>query len=139
LILAAGYPFRRIIGVEFSPALSDIAQRNLEAARPRFRCADVRAVAADATSYVVPDDVTIAYFNNPFARPLFEEVLARLRASLSAHPRPLRIVLNYPPDSQLLAAMRESGWLTMVDDIELEADRRCAIASAIEPDAPTAS
>jgi hypothetical protein len=135
LILAASYPFRRIIGVEFSEALNAIAARHLEAARRHFQCTDVQAVSADATSYIVPDDVTIAYFNNPFDRPLFEKVLARLRASLAAHPRPFRIVLNYPPDSQLLDAITKSGWLTIVDDIGLEADRRCAIArAAVVPD-----
>jgi SAM-dependent methyltransferase len=130
LILAARYPFKRIIGVEYSQVLNDIAARNIEVARAHLRCKNVGTVAADASKYDVPDDVTIAYFNNPFHRPLFEEVLARLHASLSANPRQLRLVVNVPPDCQLPAAVKESGWLTIVDAIDLPPDRRCLFAVA---------
>lgn len=128
LILAASYPFRRIIGVEFSPALNDIALRNLQEARPHLRCGDVRAIVADATTYDVPLDVTVAYFNNPFERPLLESALEQLRASHAARPRPLRVVLNYYAGSPLADALNEASWLTIVDRFELEAGRQCAVA-----------
>jgi SAM-dependent methyltransferase len=139
LIMAARCPFRRIIGVEFSPELNDIAVRNLETARHTFRCRDVSTVVADAARYDVPDDVTVAYFNNPFDRPLFDQVLDRLRASLARRPRRFRLVLNYYPDSPLIDAVRESEWLTIVDGFELEAGRQCAIANgaAVTPAMPS--
>jgi hypothetical protein len=129
VIIAAAYPFRRIIGVEFSPQLNDIALRNIDKARATFRCADVATIVADATSYDVPPEVTVAYFNNPFDRPLFERVLERLRASVATHPRPFRVVLNYYLGSPLVAALKEAGWLTIVDHFDLEEGRRCAIAT----------
>lgn len=128
LILAAAYPFRRIIGVEFSPELNRVAVHNLEAARGRLRCRDVSTVVADAGAYAVPPDVTVAYFNNPFDRVLFEATLAQLHASVTAHPRRLRIVLSYPPDSQLPAAIAACEWLTVEHHLALTADRRCLIA-----------
>lgn len=130
LILAAGYPLRRIIGVEYSETLNAIALQNIDKARAHFVCADVSAVAADATTYAVPEETTLAYFNNPFDRPLFEQVLARLRASLLARPRQFRLILNYYPDSDLVPALEDCPWLTIVDRFDLEAGRRCVIATA---------
>lgn len=130
LILAARYPFKRIVGVEYSQVLNDIAARNIDVARARLRCKDVHSVVADASSYVVADDVTIAYFNNPFHRPLFDKVLERLHASLSANPRKLRLIVNCPPNCQLPDAVKASGWLTIVDEIDLPPDRRCLFAVA---------
>ncbi len=129
LILAASYPFRRIIGVEFSQALNDVALRNLAAARGHLRCDDVATVVTDARQFVVPPDVTVAYFNNPFDRAIFEGVLAQLRASVTAHPRRLHVMLSYSPDSELPAAIAASGWLTVEHEFALEADRRCVIAT----------
>jgi hypothetical protein len=129
LILAANYPFRRIIGIEFSQALNDIAERNVAAARGHVRCEDVTTVVTDARQFVVPPDVTVAYFNNPFDRSIFEGVLAQLRASVTAHPRRLHLVLSYSPDSQLPAAIAACDWLTVEHEFALEADRRCVIAT----------
>ena len=128
LILAAGYPFRRIIGIEFSPALNAIATANIETARPQLVCTDVTTVVTDAREYVVPPDVTVAYFNNPFDRWIFDEVLVQLRASLTAHPRRLHVVLNCPPESKLPEAVAQCGWLCVEHQLGLEADRLCVIA-----------
>jgi hypothetical protein len=130
LILAASYPFRRVIGVEFSTELNDIAEINLAAAREHLLCRDVITVVTDARRFVVPPDVTVAYFNNPFDRLLFEEVLAQLRASVVAHPRRIHVVLSYPPDSHLPPAITACGWLTVEHELALEADRRCMIAAS---------
>jgi hypothetical protein len=130
LILAASYPFRRIIGVEFSKELNDVAETNLAAARQHLQCPEVVTVVTDARRFVVPPEVTVAYFNNPFDRPLFEDVLAQLRASVAAHPRRVHVVLSYPPDSLLPPAIAACGWLTVERELALEADRRCIIAAS---------
>src|SRR3954466_14494536 len=66
LVLAARYPFKRVIGVELAPELAAIARRNLASARLRRRVGDTEVITADATTYVVPDDVTVVYLFNPF-------------------------------------------------------------------------
>ena len=63
---AARRPFRRVIGVEISPALAEIARANLATRRHRHRCPNVEIVVADAKEFRVPDDLTIAYFGHPF-------------------------------------------------------------------------
>ncbi len=99
---AAWYPFRRVIGIELSPRLNDIARDNIARNRDRLRCRDVELVATDALDYAVPDDVTVVYFGNPFQGPVFGGVVAQLKASLERRPRRMRIVYGNPIEEQQL-------------------------------------
>jgi hypothetical protein len=106
LIVAGQQPFKRVLGVEMSEELNEIARDNLDRNRDRFRCPDVEVISADATQWEVPDDVTIAYFFCPFPPRVFEEVLQQLFASLERRPRPLQLVYFFmsDPDRELLMA-----------------------------------
>jgi Methyltransferase domain len=85
LLIASHYPFREVVGVEFSPALHEIAQDNIRRYQsPARRCRNVRSVCADAASYALPERECVLYFNNPFAEPVFARVLANIQA---AHAR----------------------------------------------------
>ena len=103
---ALHYPFRRVYGVELSEPVFEIAQRNLSVCRDRLRCPDVRLISADATSFDIPDDVTVALFANPFGGELFETVVARLLESVDRRPRRLRIVYGNPVEE---AALMRTG------------------------------
>ena len=94
LLLASLRPFRRIVGVEFSPELAAIGRRNIEAWRVRHPdCADIELVCQDATTYEFPDGPLLVYMFNPFDEPLMSTVLARLRASVEQRPRRVVLVL----------------------------------------------
>ncbi|SNR77462.1 methyltransferase domain-containing protein [Blastococcus mobilis] len=99
---ALHYPFRRVYGVELSERMHEIAQRNVETCRNRLRCRDVRLIRADAATFDIPDEVTVALFNNPFVGGLFEAVVARLLESVDRHPRRLRIVYGNPVEEDAL-------------------------------------
>ncbi len=102
---ATRYPFKRVIGVELSEQLNEIARANIERNRERLRCPDVTLVAADALDYDFPDDVTIVFFANPFKGPVFAGVLAKIEESLARNPRRLRVAyLNPVEEKQLLEA-----------------------------------
>jgi hypothetical protein len=96
VLVAARFPFRRVIGVELSAKLNEVARENLERNRSRLICPDVALITADAGSYEIPDDVTVAYFANPFGPPLFGEVIDRLRASLERNPRRFALIYGVP-------------------------------------------
>jgi len=95
VVAAARRPFRRVIGVELSPDLAATARRNVERARRRLRCRDVEIVVQDAATYEPPDDVNVVFLFNPFGPPVLDAVMERLRASLEAHPRRMRILYLY--------------------------------------------
>lgn len=101
---ARNYPFRRVIGVEISPELYEIEMRNVDRNRHRLRCKNVELVNADVLDYHVPDDVTIAYFYNPFTGPIFEHVLAELCQSVERNPREIRIIYLCPREEDRLLA-----------------------------------
>jgi SAM-dependent methyltransferase len=93
LMLAAEFPFRRIVGVEFSPELTEIARRNLESfGRERRSSTEFELVCVDAVEYDIPDEPAVLYFYNPFAEQVLRRVLERIRASLQARERPAFIV-----------------------------------------------
>ncbi|MEA2183211.1 MAG: hypothetical protein QOF69_2396 [Solirubrobacteraceae bacterium] len=104
---AMGYPFRRVEGVEMSADLTAVARENLDRGRGshRFRCDDIRLVTCDVHDYEIPDDLTIAYFYNPFRGAIFQSIVDRLVASVQRHPRRLRVIyLNPLEEKRLLKA-----------------------------------
>lgn len=60
-IIAARFPFRKVIGVEMSSKLCRQAQDNLKTSSVPRR-ADVQFVEADAAHFTVPDDTSVVYF-----------------------------------------------------------------------------
>ncbi len=99
---ALHYPFRRVYGIEMSEQLHRIAEQNVELSRDRFRCRDVRLVRANVLDFEIPDDVTIAFFYNPFVGEVFKNVISRLLASVDRRPRPLRIIYGNPVEEEAL-------------------------------------
>jgi hypothetical protein len=96
LCQAARYPFSRVIGVEISPALVDVARKNVDSNRRRFGATVVELVNADAVDFEIPDDVTVAYLYHPFAGKTFEAVIDRLVESIDRKPRRLTIIYACP-------------------------------------------
>lgn len=96
VLIAGTLPFRRVIGVELAGEMTERARTNVTRARHRLRAGEVEFVVADALSWEVPADLTVAYLYCPFTGAVFHAVLKRLLDSVDLHPRPLRIVYNYP-------------------------------------------
>lgn len=103
LLVAAELPFDRVVGVELSERMNELARRNLDRARRRSRAGSVELVTADALEYEIPDDLTVAYMYCPFYGDVFARVIERLLASVDRRPRALRLVYNYPAEQRVLA------------------------------------
>lgn len=99
---AANYPFRRVVGVELSEQLNEVAMRNIDRNRERLRCPDVELITTDVLDYEIPDDVTVAFFANPFQGKTFATVIERLLASVERRPRRLRIIYRNPVEHEML-------------------------------------
>lgn len=103
VLLASHFRFRRIVGVEFDPGLSRIAEANVAVyTNHARRCNDIRIVCGDAASYPLPADCTVIYMNNPFQGAVMERVVNNIDASLAANPRDLIVVYWNPFCSELL-------------------------------------
>ena len=121
VIIAALRPFARVIGVEGSPALNEIARRNVQRARKRMRCQHIEFVTTDAAAYDVPDDTTMVYFASPFSGAILEAVLQNVQASLMRVPRRLSVISHgYDSSNPFEAQIRGSGWLCVRREVRLQ-------------------
>lgn len=115
VVVAAMHPFRRVIGIELSPELCDIAKENVRRAARKLECPDVEIVAANAMDYVVPSDVTVVFLFNPFQGRVLATVQKRIRQSLIRSPRRLRIVYMHPAKEP--NGFADCDWLTKQSDL----------------------
>lgn len=84
LLIAATFPFKEVIGVEFSRELHETAIKNIARFPPNLiRSGAVRSVHSDAALFVLPASDLVCYFANPFGPPVLSQVVARL----SSHTR----------------------------------------------------
>ena len=98
LLIAAEFPFRRIIGVEFASELHDIAVNNVQRVRPDDP--RIELVCGDVTGYEFPDEPLVLYFYGPFLAPVMRIVMDHVSQSLRASPRPAYLVLFTTPELQ---------------------------------------
>jgi SAM-dependent methyltransferase len=99
LLYALERPFRRIIGVELSPALHGIARRNLDRVRrlrPRLTARHVELHCMDVTDYQLPLEPAICFLGNPFKGKTLDAVVSNVRRSLEILPRDLLILYFHP-------------------------------------------
>lgn len=96
LILASMQPFKRVVGIEFSRELCDIAEKNVDQFmksagvknRPEIICSDV-------VEYTYQDDESVFYFFYPFDAKVMSTVMGAIEASLQRNPRESVLVYYY--------------------------------------------
>jgi SAM-dependent methyltransferase len=110
LFLAADYPFKEVIGLEFSGELHETAERNIQRYRsPRQRARVLRSVCIDAVDFELPPVKSVLFFYSPFKASIFEKILCNVRRSLTEHPRSLYLVfIGFLPES--VRVLKASGF-----------------------------
>ena len=128
LLVAATYPFRRLVGVDISPACIAVARRNLRRYGPeRVDPARVELLTMDAEDFAFPAGPLVVYLFNPFPGAVLRRVVARLEASLRERPRPAAVVYVNP---HALRALVESPLFARVP---LAADTMPAAGEGLRP------
>jgi SAM-dependent methyltransferase len=83
LIVAAAYPFRRVVGIEYSQELVVLCRQNLSKLGIADRC---EVVCADASEFEFPEENLLVFLYNPFDALILRRVLKHL-SLLSAKVR----------------------------------------------------
>lgn len=92
LMVASEFPFLECRGIEFSPELCKIAERNVARFQQRSEHRiPITTTCADATRYQFSADENVIFLFNPFERELLEQVIGNLGRSLRDSPRELVI------------------------------------------------
>jgi predicted RNA methylase len=115
VLLAARRPFRKVLGVEISTELCQIAEANVEAAKSLIVADDVEIIDTDATTFSPPSDLNVVFMYNPFDANIVQLVLEQLRESLAAHPRELTIIYALPKCRRDVLA--ECDWLEVQSNV----------------------
>ena len=88
LLMASEFPFKMIVGVEFSRELHTVAQQNIAHYKsPTQKCKDIACVCMDFTQFPVPTDPLIAFLYNPSDEHVMTKLVDNLTASLREVPR----------------------------------------------------
>ena len=88
LLLAAEYPFKQIIGLEFSPELHRIAEQNIARYRSATqRCKNIRSLNVDFAAFEIPAEPLVLFFFDLCRGRVLAAVVAGIARSLAAHPR----------------------------------------------------
>ncbi|SER02507.1 class I SAM-dependent methyltransferase [Actinokineospora terrae] len=112
VLLAAAHPFRRAVGVDFSPALVEVARENVTRYTGPVRARAVEFEACDAAEWVVPDGDLVIYMFNPFGPQVLTRVLANLVSAVQAQPRTLYLLYYSPEYPELVL---EAGFRSLVE------------------------
>lgn len=103
LLLASNFPFKKIIGVEFSPRLNEIACNNIRIYKSESqKCYNLESLCVDANDFEIPDEKAVFYFFNPFDEHVMRAVLSNIKASLKKYPREIFIVYANPVYHELM-------------------------------------
>jgi SAM-dependent methyltransferase len=106
LLFASTRPFQKIIGVEVSEELCEIARNNIRRyyQRARKQLPEWSIVHVDARRFCVPGDATVFYLYNPFDDVVLGEVIDRILTSVSKKPRHCCIVYANPVHQHVVLA-----------------------------------
>jgi len=103
LLLASQYGFRKIVGLEFSGALCEVARRNVEIFSKRVPLKSlIEIIEIDATQYQFRPEDCVLFMYNPFKATVLAEVLQNIRLSLERDPRKLWLIYNTPEHREVV-------------------------------------
>src|SRR4029079_12871901 len=113
-LIASEFPFARIVGIDLSPNLLEVARRNIALPWPGRRGDDFELLLKDARDYQLPDGDLVVFFYNPFTDDLLRAVLSNLARAMAARPRKVSVIFqNYGASARVI---REMTWLERVDE-----------------------
>ena len=97
LLLASEYPFKKILGLEFSPELHDVAVANIHRYRSESqKCRLVESRVMDFVEFEFPDEPLVLYFFDPSNAKVIGQVMKNLECSVRAHPREVYVAYVGP-------------------------------------------
>ncbi len=124
LAAATRYPFQRLIGIELSPELCELARLNVARALATPGLPPIAVVQGDARSFEVPDDVTVFFLYNPFVGDVLEAVVHRIEESFARAPRNAMVLyVRFPHDTNAFDTspkMRRTATLPVFARPEME-------------------
>jgi SAM-dependent methyltransferase len=97
LLLASRFPFRRVVGVEIAPELSEVAAANIERfSAPWQMCREMEARSGDAAEFDYPAGPFVLFLYQPFLAPVLKRCMKNLARTLREEPREVYVAYVNP-------------------------------------------
>jgi len=97
LLMAADYPFRRILGIELLPELHRAAKENIGKYKSESQqCFVIDCVLGDSCEFAFPPEPTVLYLFNPLPESGLVRMIGNLEQSLRENPRPVFVLYHNP-------------------------------------------
>jgi SAM-dependent methyltransferase len=112
LLVAAEFPFPRLLGVELATELCEAARANV--ASNADWSARISILNQDATTVVYPDGRLLIFMFHPFLAPVLRKVLANLERQLPRAPR--EVYLLYARNPRFTEVMERFPFLREVSE-----------------------
>lgn len=127
LLMAADYPFQRVIGIELLPELHHIAQKNIAKYKSQSqKCFAIESLCADARDLIFPSEPLVLYLFNPLPKTGLVSLLSNLERSLREQPRPVLVLYQ---NALLEHVLTTCHWLRKFDgtnQYSIYVDAHCA-------------
>lgn len=106
LMLASRLGFKRVVGVEFSPELCAIAEKNIKTWFKAYGQSEIQVVCCDAGDYPVQGNENIFFMFNPFGAAVMQLVIGNITSSLNRHPRKVWMVYGDPSERAVIEELK---------------------------------
>lgn len=107
LFMAAALPWKRVVGVEFSPTLADVARSNIGKYTGPKTCKDIVVETEDATKYRYPEGDLCLFFYDPFDDKIMKPVVENLLRAMKESSRRVLVVYFKPEQRHNFDQARE--------------------------------
>lgn len=113
MLMASDYPFKRIIGLEYSERLHAIASANCHAYQSEAqKCRALEPILIDVLNYEPPTGPIVCFMCNPFDDVTMRRMFDRWRTRHEAGERDIRIMyLNMRTIREMSSVLQEQDWL----------------------------
>ena len=95
LLMASQHKFRRVVGVEISKQLCEIARRNIVRYEAKIgTLLNVTIVESDVLEYEIGYEENVFFLFKPFDNYVMKNVMENIKASLASSPRDIWLIFN---------------------------------------------
>lgn len=97
LLLASEFPFKRIVGLEFSPELHKIAETNIGLYHSESqKCRNIQSMNLDFVDFTLTNEPLTLFFFDPCRGRALEKTIQRIGQSLLTNPYPVFVAYVAP-------------------------------------------
>jgi SAM-dependent methyltransferase len=115
LLLASELSFQRVLGVEFSPELHQIAQQNIQKYAGRRKSGAVESVCMDFLDFTLPAQSLVLFFFDPCEDAVLVKLLRNVGQSLETNPRTAYVIYVAPTKSKKVI-LDQVEWLAKIGE-----------------------